>query len=82
MPFRLLSWSRRKLSNNSGMVTGETICVAETYTVNSLPRHLMAIPNRNNNATDLASVKGWLRPALSPRFALERKYQPHDYDST
>ena len=37
MPFRLLSWSRRKLSNNSGMVTGETICVAETYTVNSLP---------------------------------------------
>lgn len=37
MPLQLSNWSHLKMADIEGLQGRETICVAETYTVNSLP---------------------------------------------
>ena len=50
MPLRWSNWSHLKVADNAWLRGGETICVAETYTVNSLPR--FDGDPLNKNATD------------------------------
>ena len=50
MPLQLSNWSHLKMADIEGLQGRETICVAETYTVNSLPP--VNWRPINNNATD------------------------------